>query len=124
MNEEVEEVKTEDTKLMKGELTGDALALLENQNPKLLRVIFEGGGWAEDGEICVVYVKNFNRPMLTQALQIREKGDLVLGEWILLNLRVGGVEKDEILNDANMLNNFSATASYLIRPKIGAIKKK
>ena len=117
-----EEVK--EKKLMVGEITGDALTILENQNTDYSRVMFETGGWVEDGDVAVVYVKKFNRALLTQALMIIDKGELHFGEWVLINLRIGGVEKDVIVNDINMLHNFSSTAAYLIKPKIGAIKKK
>lgn len=119
MNEVKEEIK-----LMKGEITGEALILFETQNPNYKRVMFETGGFAEDGEIAVIYVKPFNRILLSEALKIRDKGELDLGNWMLVNMRIGGVEIIDVLNDMDMLNNFSFTAAYLIRPKIGAIKKK
>lgn len=110
---------SEEANLMKGELTGDQLELLKNQNPGLKAVVFLNQETDEKG---VVYIKKITRTIFATALSIDDNKDkLTLGEYLLKNLRVGGMEESEVINDLDWLRNWSAVAQTLIWAKGGVI---
>lgn len=119
----MEENKQEviETVKLKGELDESALELLKNQYPGLKSIIFEHD---ETGEKAVVYVKKMIRPIYEAALVIEESSSVLkLSEYLLANLRVGGMDDKEIVADLDWLKNFAAIAQKLTYVKRGEIKK-
>jgi hypothetical protein len=106
---------------LKGELDEAALELLKNQYPGLKSIIFEHD---ETGEKAVVYVKKVSRPVFEAAIKIEKtSSELTLAEYLLKNLRVGGMDDKEIIADLDWLKNFAAIAQRLTYVKYGEIKK-
>jgi len=110
-----------ETAKLKGELDEAALELLKNQYPGLKSIIFEHD---ETGEKAVVYVKKVSRPVFEAAIKIEKtSSELTLAEYLLKNLRVGGMDDKEIIADLDWLKNFAAIAQRLTYVKYGEIKK-
>jgi hypothetical protein len=106
---------------VKGELPKEQLDLLINQYPGLKSIEFYH---QETDEKAVVYIKKITRDIYATALNIDDKKDkLTLGEYLLKNLRVGGMDSKEIIEDIDWLRNWSAIAQTLIWAKGGEIKK-
>jgi hypothetical protein len=114
--------KKQETKpTLKGELDDAAIEALKNQHPGLKSIIFQHD---ETGEKAVVYVKKMSRPIYEQAIKMEStESTLTVSEYLLKNLRVGGMDDKEIIADLDWLKNFAATAQRLTYVKFGEIKK-
>lgn len=114
-----------DEKPLKGELSKAELDLLTKQYPKLKTLIFCDGDILDEGNKGVVYVKNFTRPLYEAILKLQDEkaSKLTQAEWVLRNLRVGGMTADEIINDIDWLKNFANVARALFFTYYGDIKK-
>jgi hypothetical protein len=107
--------------VIKGMLSNEGVEALKNKFPGLKSILFQN---YDTNEQAVVYIKKIPRQVYEQALKLSDKQTRVtVGEYLLKNLRVDGMDADEIINDIYWLGEFSAQAETLIMVHQGEVKK-